>query len=116
MVTVTDAELAHLKELEQKATPGPWEYDGVDILGTDGERHIVKIPEGLITIPSGDCKLWSGPLIAEAVTNAKFIAAAREAVPKLIAEVERLRDELRIKSMETETHVWRDGRFQRRAE
>ena len=76
---ITDAELREWEALCQKATKGPWELedsDGIHAIPTD--RMIVSYAE--------DCAF-----IEEA--DARFCAAARTAMPKLIAEVRRLRDE-----------------------
>ena len=72
---MTDAELQHLKDLCAAATPGPWEASGDP--QCDG---------------GGICAATHGRfvLVLSDATDAAFIAAAREALPKLIAEVERL--------------------------
>lgn len=71
------------------ATPGPWEANGDDIVvAPDGAKRVVAV--GLCfqhTVPAG-----------AATRNAAFVAAAREDVPVLCGEVERLtieRDEAR---------------------
>ncbi len=77
---ITDAELREWEALCQKATKGPWELedsDGIHAIPTD--RMIVSYAE--------DCAF-----IEEA--DARFCAAARTAMPKLIAEVRRLQGEV----------------------
>ena len=66
-------QLNAIKERAAKATPGPWYHN----------RH------NEITTPNG-------ARLAQTVTglDAEFIATAREDVPALVAEVERLRAEL----------------------
>lgn len=95
MKRLTNAELNAIRERAEKATPGPWEarawksttddqyfvsqaFEGGKELATawQGERY-PEMPE----IPNG-----------EAEANAKFIAHARSDVPKLLAEIERLRN------------------------
>lgn len=67
---MTPDRLAELKRLCEAATPGPWEAN-MDQVWCDGWLADVHRDE-----------------------NAAFIAAARTALPGLIAEVERLTDEL----------------------
>lgn len=83
---ITDTQLAELKALEQAATPGPW-----DVELNNPDHH-----------PSYD-DAWFIPQIWDhghgssedagiyERADAAFIAAARTAMPLLIAEVERLR-------------------------
>jgi hypothetical protein len=71
MKPITREELDHWKQLAEAATAGPWEvveYEaGVFIMFSDGFDSS--------SMGTGD---------------ARFIAAARDAVPRLVAEVERL--------------------------
>jgi hypothetical protein len=67
---ITQDELIRLKALCARATPGPWEVRGSTYVG-NGEKMIAEIIFGRIGDP-------------------EFIAAAREALPALIEEVERL--------------------------
>lgn len=67
---ITPEQLAQWKTLEEKATKGPWE----------DRTGIFSLPDE----PPGT-SLYS--------PDAAFIAAARTAVPLLIAEVERLQDQ-----------------------
>lgn len=90
---MTEQWLTEIEALCQAATPGPWEYDG---------QH------NEITTPSKDSPYWlvlsesrSAPDQEFPVddfghhfdANFAFIAAARTAIPRLIAEVRRLRAE-----------------------
>jgi len=72
---MTPSRLSELKELAEKATVGPWE----PILNEGGEEYWLPHPFWTTTAcgPCGE-------------PNARFIAAARTAVPELVAEVERL--------------------------
>lgn len=75
---MTDEELARLEALAQAATPGPWErrfHDQNEVETRDGIR--------VATFNEARRDTWH---------NARFIAAARDAVPALVAEVRRLRD------------------------
>ena len=104
---LTDAELAGLEELCGATTPGPWYVRNLDddfgmslvAVATTadtgrGERwpkfdHREIIAATLVQHPRyADCadELWD--------QNAQFIADAREAVPRLIAEIRRLRQQL----------------------
>lgn len=69
-------QIAELRELEKKATPGPWQHGGTgtivsmtgdSVAGTDSE----------VTAPDGD---W----FTDGDADAKFIAAARNALPQLL--------------------------------
>lgn len=80
-------QLEHLDQLASEATPGPWVYllsamgdpsNGPDHISLDGPEYTVAEIEGCRT---GD-------------RDATFIAAARIAVPELVAEVRRLRAQL----------------------
>lgn len=82
---MTAAELAALKALADAATPGPWEAGEYNRVTADG-RHILKCRDQ-----------YDGVRLAihdNANADAAFIAAARDAVPELVAEVDRLRAEL----------------------
>ena len=86
---MTDEQLQAIKQREQAATKGPW-TEGVGkvrngetrelIIGADG-RTIVAMAYGGFGHPTPDCT----------TEDRRFIAAAREDVPALLAEVERLR-------------------------
>ena len=75
---MTQAELAALKALANAATPDRWEIWSA----ATGADYIVRGPRGknYYAVIATDCTY----------SNAAFIAAARAAVPALIAEVERL--------------------------
>lgn len=78
-MTITDDELDRLEALAQAATPGPWErrfHDQNEVETRDGIR--------VATFNEARRDTWH---------NARFISAARAAVPALVAEVRRLRDE-----------------------
>lgn len=73
-------DLEKLKELCAKATNRPWQYRipaGRDMIFSVGE----------LRGPVAEVRSWSPG------DDAAFIVAAREALPELIAEVERLREE-----------------------
>jgi hypothetical protein len=79
MTQVTDEQLQEWQRLADEATPGPWENWTIE---DDGNRQ----------------DEWSavGPVHADmqgAVKDAAFIAAARTAVPALVAEVRMLRSD-----------------------
>ena len=85
---MTQAELDALKALADAATPGPWEveqHSGILCNGT---------PSTCAVLSSSECDMASFGDSEQALADAAFVAAARAAVPALIAEVERLREEL----------------------
>jgi hypothetical protein len=101
---LTDQELDDLDELAQAATPGPWHVRDLD---DDDAMSLVAVS----TVPdTGRGERWPGfdhhEIIAATLVqqpryvdvadelwdeNAAFIAAARQAVPRLITEIRRLR-------------------------
>lgn len=83
---IEPGELDHLKELCNKATPGPWEWNletYEESLYPVGKRHLPIISESNM---GGVCV---------SADNAAFIAAACSALPRLIEEVESLHMALR---------------------
>lgn len=85
--------LDELERLEKAATPGPWvsSIEGRDhVAGSDAiftredQRQVDSDVYVSIRVASGD---WHPASVADQ----DFIAAARNALPKLIAEVRRLR-------------------------
>jgi hypothetical protein len=82
---ITREELEKWKQLAEAATAGPWE---ATLLNIDTDSTYVEPCEfhfcGMTDYPVD-------PIIQEQVhRDAEFIAAARDAVPRLVAEVERL--------------------------
>lgn len=67
----------------ESATPGPWETGG-DVLGHFGIYQ--RIYKGLVRIARAN-----SDVTANNRNNAEFIAHAREDIPALIAEIERLK-------------------------
>lgn len=85
---MTNEQLTHLKQLCEKATPGPWidnEPDQSEPLIVNG----VGIPVIKYLPGDGECEaFW---MVKDC--DIQFIAASRTALPALIEEVERLREE-----------------------
>jgi hypothetical protein len=77
------ADLAELAALAEAATPGPWEHI---------ERDKPYMFKDRVNAPCGCCGLIASKV---AGWDAAFIAAAREAVPQLIAELNRLIEDQR---------------------
>jgi hypothetical protein len=86
---ITDADLSELQRLSNAAAPGPWE---VDHTKSDVESYAVVHAGGTVCLESeeqpGDFDQDLRDMIA---ADFAFIAAARTAVPALVAEVRRLR-------------------------
>jgi hypothetical protein len=94
MSHITQKELSELKELLAKVSPGPWAsyIEGRD--HTSGESFIMTGP-----------KSARGPdiyLHGASDADQDFIASARQEVPRLIAEIERLQTLLRGKQTAAE--------------
>jgi hypothetical protein len=82
---MTQQELDALKALADAATPGPWR--AVD--SPDNPGREVDICSGA-TVFSEWVATLGHPMHEEVRADAAFVAAACEAVPALLAEVERL--------------------------
>ncbi|GAA3018050.1 hypothetical protein GCM10020229_31650 [Kitasatospora albolonga] len=101
---ISDAELAEIEELANAATPGPWHVRQLD------DAHAMSLV-AISTVPdTGLGERWPDfdhqEIIAATLVqqpryldvtdglwdqNAQFIADARQDVPRLIAEIRRLR-------------------------
>lgn len=81
MTPLTAEEIAELRRLEEGSTPSPWNLDVAGCLLFVWEPH-----------PGG--RTQRHVLTASALEDAAFVAAARDAVPRLLAEVERSRSVL----------------------
>jgi hypothetical protein len=82
---VTEDELAAIRERAERATPGPWEAKIFDITAYDSELgRKVNLFEAYTDNHEDNCQ---------------FVAHAREDMPALLAELDRLRAEVeRLKS------------------
>lgn len=80
---LTQAELNEIKERAEKAVSGPWSVD-VQTESCDQYGEIYEIVQS---------DVFLAPVVAESNSeaDAEFIAHAREDIPKLVAEVERLK-------------------------
>lgn len=73
-----------LKALALATTPGPWRASQNDVFAGPRYRVCQNVTAGGSSKGMADERQWQ-------IANAAFIAACREAMPELIAEVERLR-------------------------
>lgn len=104
---LTDEELDELEELAGAATPGPWFVRSLDDADAMSLVAVSTVPD------TGLGERWPGfdhrdivaatliqqPRYVDAADerwdeNARFIAAARDTVPRLVAEIRRLRHQL----------------------
>lgn len=83
---LTDERLAEIEERLRRATPGPWAYK--DRLGGGGCFVFSEETFHVVAVEEDDDPAVSVPL---GRPDAAFIAAAREDVHLLVAEVRRLR-------------------------
>ncbi len=83
---MTDNQLQQLAALAEAATPGPW---WVDRYATD-----MSCTEHAVGVRTDDMMLASMGIDDVAMPDARFIAAARQAVPELLAEAAALRRQL----------------------
>ena len=106
---MTADEMKALRELEAKATPRPW-----DAYSAPWDASAMCCPDmGGIGGPNGRvCADKTGryrhPMTIE---NAKLAVAARNALPALLDEVERLRAQ--VEALKRENYDLRDGQFAR---
>lgn len=75
---VSDAELHSIKERCNKATPGPW------ISYVEGRDHFSG--SNFIMTGGGDLEIHGGT-----IEDQEFVAHARQDIPRLIKEIERLK-------------------------
>lgn len=90
---MTEAELGAVKARAEAATPGPWVV---------GEHYGGVIAPGSSLDPENDAA-YGGYLVGESMLrhNSTFVAHARDDVPALVAEVERLTAHLeRIRNLD----------------
>ena len=97
---MTEQELERLQALAEAATPGPWEWRGDNM-------HAVALTRWTRELAERELGSWQkgepGPRLIETdagvygpcPSDRAFIAAARAAVPALVAEVRRLRGVVR---------------------
>jgi hypothetical protein len=91
---MNENELQEIKRRAEAATPGPWEpqegtkYLAMGGMGLGQEKEYFVMRDGDDVAVCCDCSTPDGVASPE---NALFIANARQDVPALVAEVERLR-------------------------
>ncbi len=97
---LTEAELSEIEAAANAATGAPWEAS-LDDFGISGEVEACVSSRGLemlfiagteISVGSDDC--WNRANRLPVMADARFIARARTDVPRLVAEVRRLQEEL----------------------
>ncbi|NMP22222.1 hypothetical protein [Sulfobacillus harzensis] len=80
---ITNEELERWQALCDAATPGPWSWDGLDLVGGQEPNKSV--------IPRVAPDAYGEWYANWAKDDVRFVATARDAMPALIAEVRRLR-------------------------
>jgi hypothetical protein len=85
MKPITREELDRWKQLAEAATAGPWEAQLID-----DTAHEIWIEGSGFYCRRYPPHTYKPERLRELLSNAEFIAAARDAVPRLVAEVERL--------------------------
>ncbi|UYZ12187.1 hypothetical protein A6764_00045 [Brevibacillus sp. WF146] len=84
---ITPEELTAIRERAEKATPGPWLWSGAKVLN----GKYMFVPQGSYL---ADTLITFGDTYENGGYDAEFIAHAREDIPRLLAEIERLRTAL----------------------
>lgn len=90
-----EEELARLERLAGAATPGPWKAEVAERSYPD-QAQVIDAPTKCSIIDTYNSGCASDPCPDEVFfspENARFIAAARTALPALVAEVRRLQAE-----------------------
>lgn len=82
---ITDAELTELERLVDGASPGPW------VASVEGRDHTSGEHVILVGDPREEDMYVSRDSRPASAADLDFIAAARNYIPKLLAEVRRLR-------------------------
>lgn len=82
-MTLTNADLDAWERLAEAATPGPWRMQTAACDHPDADEHVAIKGGGRLVVPC-----------VEEPADAALIAAARLAIPALVAEVRRLRAEV----------------------
>lgn len=97
---ITQSEIAELREMGSKATTGPWTSintpdpgNGVAVEVVLTGEDIARIPGSAMCASTDPQKCWSRSL-RKARADAALIVAARNALPELLDEIERLRQSL----------------------
>lgn len=87
--------LSELEKLERDATPGPWvsSVEGRDHLAGDNAIFTADDPRQVDPDVYVSIRVAGGDWHPISVADQDFIAAARNAIPTLIAELRRLRGE-----------------------
>lgn len=85
---MTDEEMSAIEQRCQRATPGPWHVWPTVYDGSQGWA-ISHDADGEPAIGAAPCSLEQ---LATTAADSEFIAAARNDVPALLAEVRRLRE------------------------
>lgn len=85
--------LDELEQLEKAATPGPWvsSVEGRDHFGGDDVILAAQDPRQVDSDVYASIRVAGGDWHPVSISDQDFIAAARNAIPRLIAEVRRLR-------------------------
>lgn len=83
-MSITEEQLAELERLEREATPGPW------LVEDKRGWWRVRGPGGVAFDDGSACNEYNAECDAD---TRDLIVAARNALPQLLAEVRRLRDE-----------------------
>lgn len=94
---ITDAELGEWKALADAAAPGPWVVVG----NPERDDCFVGMAWHAIDDEHGYWELDSTVLTPD---NVAFIAASRSAMPRLLAEVERLREKCKYADLSDNAH------------
>lgn len=91
MKRLTDEELTAIRERCEKATSGPWELEGSAVISEHAESYCWNGASNDVCLLNDGGEYISN---TNSESDADFIAHARDDVPRLFAEVERLRKAL----------------------
>ncbi|KQL18807.1 hypothetical protein [Cytobacillus solani] len=97
MKRLTNEQLNAIRERAKRSTPGPWLWEKLTDVEDewDTEMPMLVTTEGSAIMDFGDCETYYPTEGTPPNPNdAEFISSAREDVPMLLAEIERLERQL----------------------
>ncbi len=91
-------DLKAIKERAEKATPGPWEWlsYGDGFIQLQGQTECSEMNPVIVPYICDTCASRKAKCLSGSDEDRTFIAHAREDIPALLAEVERLQMEIDV--------------------
>ena len=109
MKTYIQETINRLRELDRYASPAPWKVGE-----TESGGHAI-LCEYVASVEVVIDTLWEGEPMDDSSPDLEIITEARNALPTLLAEIDRLTDE-NTQLLETAAEVWAEGYLDKEAE